>query len=144
MTYFYDPCEPCCAEEEQTEECAECPDGMSVCWELTVAGITNDVCAECDEMNGTFILSWVSGCIFESPNEGALEACMGSSAIRWSFVINVFGQLTLSANGGIATYATAGGGDVNCNDTNEVPFISSSTACQNWPATLTLEPIACP
>lgn len=36
--------------------CFLCETGMSKCWEVAIAGATNDTCSECDDYNGTRIL----------------------------------------------------------------------------------------
>lgn len=76
---------------ETIVDCAECPDGISKCWEMTVAGVSGegtgtgfDEC--CSGFNGTYILRYIEGqndpngtfCYFET-DERAIECCNGTS-----------------------------------------------------------------
>lgn len=45
-------------------------------WVMTVTGVANGTCVNCNNVNGTFVLSYVSGCRWASP---PLALCGGNS-----------------------------------------------------------------
>lgn len=55
---------PCCCEDEGTEaDCVRCDDNTPDPITVTISGVSNtEDCSECEDMNGSFVLDWVSGC----------------------------------------------------------------------------------
>lgn len=137
-----------------SENCSQCPDGMSECWELVVPEITPlspPTSGCCAELAGVYTLVHnpdsgygLEGCSFESNETSPI--CLGtpSESPRFSLGYNsVFDrwQLNISMDGGIRDFYSLGSEDWNCNGPNTLNT-SMGTYC-NWPSTLTIEPIGC-
>ena len=55
------PCDECCIEEDPGVDCEEltCIDGDKPSqFQVVIAGITNDTCSDCDDLNDTYILDF--------------------------------------------------------------------------------------
>lgn len=143
------PCD-CCV-EEICGNCSADPcigTGLPECYELVVAGVTNNECGLCDEYNGTFILRAVDPalpgdrCSWETEE---LASCGGNVRYRLH-VSNAVGadQISLVAHG---FFDQSWIGDIpygNCCVPIDLEFQSPRSNCNDWPATLTIEPIDCP
>lgn len=139
---------------------------MAKCWEVVIAGVTNDTCDECNDFNGTHILdiaesgepgfgqdcarvlvfgadSHCSGASNTvhfglrfgdvSPTPGTCEG--GEFTPRWQFVA------IRGATFPIVVYEAVG--EFDCDGPSEFGLCHASDDCDNWPTSVTLEPIAC-
>ena len=151
--------------------CAACPAGAPQCWELVIAGVTlfhNSAGGHCpegdDEMNGVFVLAHLTQCSWETAERalfcrgpfppGTLVECqdagLGVTARpRYSMSIaknpttGVVSGTLLARNcqdpsGSYASYSKASGFD--CFGPNTLTRITGGA---NFPATVTVEPVAC-
>ena len=136
--------------------CPQCPSCIAECWELTVAGVTSGEC-DCTAVDGTYVLirSASVACFAASANftseyfDVNFEACV-SGAFSWRLFRNTVAEvwrLALGEQSGsgliIVEYQLSFASFI-CDDTNVFDFVSSTSECSDWPATLTLDPIACP
>lgn len=128
---------------DSIELCDNCPDGMSKCWELVVAGVTDNDCLSCDEFNGTHVLihSGSNNCVFTTLET---DSCGGSGAL-WSLTLDANPPRLLSGlffGTSHSRYDLSGTFD--CNGSNTFDLVGNTSDCQNWPPSLTIEPVACP
>ena len=66
---------PCCCGEKCSRTCSACLDNIaSQSWTVVVSGLANDRCANCADLDGTYICEW-----YESPP--APYACLWTCAI---------------------------------------------------------------
>ena len=126
-----------------------CPDGITECWELTVAGIVNNNCP-CDIFNGTFTLIPRSPlkCFRESDEEGN---GLGSGIWTLQHVGNILQLLaTIFGDATCGTYGTRayeiGEDDFDCTGANILVRQGSADTgnCNQYPPTLTVVPVECP
>ncbi len=72
---------------EETDACDQCPDGVPLCWEFAIAGITNNGCESCDEINGTYIIGPLVAnpavCGWAVSSNGPDEVCASTIAPKW-------------------------------------------------------------
>ncbi len=92
----------CCGEPEieYTFDCSQCGDpGIATCWEVAVAGVTDNTCSECDEeFNGTFTLWHAAthypslntrgGCEYINPWEGTPPCFLPSGSSQHRIWMN--------------------------------------------------------
>lgn len=152
---------------ELIPDCLGCPEGMVKCWELTVAGITDNLCTLCDNANGTFILEYVGFCSFWSPTFSAQFIssgdCFTSTSYRWDltyfsgglggtrWLIRLVGGSVLATWTSAVTFDGTPPPGWNCKGSNTLDFVSTAApgisapnpACTNYPATLTITPAFC-
>lgn len=106
---------------------------------LTVAGVANSSCTHCANPNGTFTLTYTSGC--QWPSGPFNDPCDNVSPRHWLFQIftSSSAQLTIDATG-LAVYTSNLSG---WNGVSNLSLTLSTTlpACTSWPSTLTLVPI---
>lgn len=152
--FFWGGC-PCCG-----DFCEGCSTGLSECWEVTIAGITDNSCTLCDNFNRTWTLVPhetlecrrenddrtipAERSVFGSCNSGfAGVFFQPSGSGRWILRIgwdeNGDGVLV-----GFADYFLDAV-DLDCD--GELTFgelTTGDTSCQNFPATVTATAITCP
>lgn len=145
-------CEDCPCGGITTGACDKCLGGIALCWELVVAGISHSGCGP--GHNGTFIC--------EQGAVGAFNPCQVESGLtsyqfpsgfvcgtfqsKWSFNYqSISDQWRLAKNSGNGSirYVIDGLANFDCLGPNT---FSQDFMPPNWsgPATLTVEPIACP
>ena len=134
-----------------------CPDGVAECFELTVAGVTDNACTfgDCTPWNGTFVLVGrprIGGeiCLHDTDdgdvgNVSVLPLpCVGSASGTWQLVKGVIlWQLEAVAGTTHARYEIPGN-VFDCHGSTEFALVFDDTTCTNWPSTLTLQAVACP
>jgi hypothetical protein len=138
MTYFYDPCDPCCGEGAEPDTC-DCD--TSYQYTLTMPAMANTVGSpNCTTLTGTHTLSFVGGATCpwkEFPG-------LGSGG--HNFTISTFSagvvRLTIQVQEGLSfpsrgTYECT---SFDC-ETGGVFTFLSSTACTGWPATITVSKV---
>lgn len=122
-------------------DCDCCVDGYWTEYTMTVAGIT-DVCTGCTRLNGSWTLTKVTGCGWETgtPDPGF---CTGAGPY-WTLAC-VGGTWFLGSHIDGPMYQTST--DL-CVDGGTIPLTGSSVLCNNYPATLTVTPsgifVPCP
>lgn len=153
-------------------DCSQCANGMPRCWEIAVAGITNSGCTRCTLQNGTWILRSErdpeAGSVtaqIELVIGARIDVCRYRTAERKpqnvtdfkcfldsdnSLPMWFFGYQFSSSKWWLysaiwgATYAIAAG-SFDCSGPNVLTRQTSGSAdCANLPATITIEPVACP
>lgn len=134
-------CDACpCDTGTGTQVAVDCCGCLSMpqTWKITVAGITNQDCADCANANGTFNLVYPgTGCTWNSSTFNTLCAATG----QWSLycVSGTTWQLDLlSAGNPIASWTKAG---FACLSSNVMTLSFSTTNCAGWPATITVDPV---
>lgn len=149
----------------ETTHCGQFPSGMVSKWELTVAGVTNvsgNACNLCSIWNGTFILTYDSSPYGVGGHSCTLPGTFQTISIRESGVcvarggtgwFLAYGQVfpgvwTLEANkagmsgGNLAVYRMPSSAAIDPFNTNVMDFwFADAENCENWPATITLEPV---
>lgn len=132
--------------------CSECPDGMSQCWEITVAGIANKNCSVCEGYNGTFVLDnrleGLGQCQFRSPGlSGCNNVCNPSTPDsdfwQMEFSVNQW-LITATGLGGIQWVLTSGDPCNNDVLTFSRTIVVTNDCCQSYPDTITATPAPCP
>lgn len=152
--------------------CSHCPDSIiAKCWEVVIAGVTDDACSECDTFyNGTFSLA-KGGYSFPGPFGGTVcldDGCCflhskggfvcGETAPiftttmalrhtstdggRWEFAV----YLTDTAVGSLDLFLLYALSDVSfdCLGANTLTFVSGEPVRCHYPATVTIQPVECP
>lgn len=113
-------------------------------WQFTAAGITNSLCVTCNIYNGTFILTKVAACQWDSPNGtrcngGASSPLwrLSNSGGNWDLVLRT-NHLAAEARYRLSDASFA------CLGTNVMPLITSdpgpNNQCASFPANITLHP----
>lgn len=157
--FFWANC-PCCG---YPSSCTADSCDMADCWEITVAGITDNSCTNCTNWNGTFTLTRrfsSSGqivCPVSSGAGGELSYerwagfCVSGSDGYWNFYYNSFSSewILEPAYSGSSMQPAGGqyslaGASFTCNDANDLSLAASGTACQMFPSTITVTPVSCP
>lgn len=151
----------CCAAAASisTQSCDGCTSGTpALCYELAVAGVTNDGCSEATEWNGTFTLGPVSGapsaCLWTAEAaDGSTPCgtgCTASHVLAWTLQFGG-GSLFLQAvrcNGAGPTYSTDPAtyllSSPDCDGNITLSLSTNGSDGADWPSTLTLVPVACP
>lgn len=130
--------------------CAECSGNMAQCWELTVAGVSNQDCTDCSLRNGTFTLS-CSFCFCGRTSPTVTRCSESGDATGSLWALDYDGgtsewTLSVASTGGTGfeVIYTISAIDFDCVGTNEFTFDSSNSSCTNWPSTLTITPVSCP
>lgn len=156
--FFWPGC-PCCGGGEELE-CEPC-ETMSECWEMTVAGVTDNTCTLCTNFNGTFTLRRQESCSdcrftsdesFNSQRKNAFSVCtlagikwmmerLPSDLTKWHLSIT---SATSICNASTYPLYTLDNASFDCEGPNTFTFVSASSNECNWPATITVEPITCP
>lgn len=149
--------DPACVPTADIVCCStDCPGtaGGARCFELVVAGVTNGVCTHCNGYDGTFILEITSGpfassCIWTAVITNACNSpTLTAYGMRRDTLDSSFMSITLSAFSaegpvlGVQVRYRIPFADFDCNGPNTFTLTSQSTGC-SWPATITIEPIAC-
>lgn len=148
---FFLPGCVCCME---FVTCANCSGGadFSRCWELVVAGVADNTCTNCTNVNGTFTLDTVvpqcNATSLSSPSieyyHTGLASCFSATS---NWVLGVGSTNTTLVIGPssfrLAIYQIATS-SFDCEAENTISKSSNSVACTSWPSTLTVTPIACP
>lgn len=148
--------------------CAGCVSGISRCWELTVAGVTNSLCTLCANLNGTFILKSGFNNLGSNPSHDPCNFTQIEPAISYrrrnvglgiceSFAKGVWylGPPTggsgnvreldfMEADTASRMVVYGSGATFNCNSPNVMTRSGSGNTGCTYPLTLTLVPIACP
>lgn len=150
--FFWGGC-PCCG-----VSCFECDAGtaMSECWEITVAGIVNDRCTLCGNINGTWTIQ----------NAPDTECSFTGSLVSYFYYIFFPSFSCFSSTGSWVMYRDAGNArwtldfgistvryvlnDVSgtpqfdCDGPNTFSLQFSGGACASFPSTITATPVVCP
>ncbi len=114
-----------------TTDCPQCNPAPRQ-WVVSVAGVTNGSCSDCARLNGTLLFTHATGCYWPSNTVypcGITDPCFleyQPANTRWELFVG-------------ATYARAAA-DWNCLGSNVMSLVTP-TGCNNWPATLTVEPL---
>lgn len=102
MTYFYDPCLPCCNQIVTVEDCTNnvCIDDiLSASYETTISGISNGSCGLCTQGNGTWTVDYYTTsanyCLFRSD---AVQYAWSSSCDPFSACDDITGPLNTYLN----------------------------------------------
>lgn len=158
--FFWADC-PCCS----GGGCGVCSGGgsLSDCIEVTVAGISDNDCTNCDNYNGTFTMQWVYGdpgdfqCLFQSEAmsvevENSPSTCTGETQY-WFLFLSFDGSTSYTA----VLYAGDSEGDtvitferfpdaIACTGSTSISFsaYNDTGACTGIPASLSIEPVTCP
>lgn len=106
---------------------------------MTLQGLTHGLCDECDRLNTTFVLPFTGSpgfCHWSTHH----AACADSSAAMVELFLGS-GELTLqiTTSGGFTIYRKVGG--IACLGVNTLTRIAEAPHCQNWPATVDVEPV---
>lgn len=123
-------------------DCGCCTDGFWSEYTLTVAGITTTGCSDCTRLNGSWTLTKVAGCGWETatPVPGF---CTGAGPY-WSLACSG-GTWFLSSHVDAPLYTTT---DDLCVDGGTLDLTAGPFLCTDYPATLTITPggtfIPCP
>lgn len=108
-------------------------------WSLTVAGYTNGDCDDCNNLNGTFILTIVFGtapdCFWDSPHFNLCE-----STNWWRLDCDGTNFNLFPKNGGVIAYVLPIA-SFNCLGSNTLPISTGVTVCGGAPASLTITPV---
>lgn len=144
--WFFFPETPCC------------PGGVTGClacvaapaqWQMTVSGITNGSCSNCDRWNGTVILKnhtlipLAGGpCLWSSPVELGSAPCPAGcgDCSRWTLVLTSV-EAELFIDGLSMGAYTLPLTSFDCLGSNTLILGRASDDCLNWPSTITLEPV---
>lgn len=138
-----DPEEPDEPDEPDDPELidADCPGcgAVPAAWRVTFQGITHGLCDECDRLNTTFVLPFTGSpgfCHWSTHH----AACADSSAALVELFLGA-GELTLqiTTSGGFTIYRKVG--SIACQGVNTLTRIAEAPHCQNWPATVDVEPV---
>jgi hypothetical protein len=143
--FFFPGC-PCCGSETN---CFSCDDSLEMidCWEVTIAGVTDGTCSECELVNGTWILSYVvdiaNQCTWDGDaidNSGA-----GCSNIDFWRLVFTSGEWRVRLGQGVLTqlvrYTGLDETNFDCDGPNVLSvFGTPSGVCANFPATVTVTP----
>jgi len=138
---------------ERMFDCNECTDGAPVCWEVNFSGVTNNACLQCENYDGTHVLTHVSGCSWQK----TLSACGFANEINLFFGLRTMPSCSAGSkfrlevrtffnppdpvDFPIANWET----DVwACMGPNEMTLCDSDGNCNNWPSSITLTGINCP
>ncbi len=128
---------------DTTDECGECSGGMAECWEFSIAGITDLACSgNCSNLNGTFLLTHVSNCRFDSD---LFTSCAGTpNGARWTLNYHSSNdQWRLVPDfGDVKSYRLAAA-SFDCLGPNVMNVFGGSTDCDDWPSSVTIEPASC-
>lgn len=146
--FFLPNCACCAAVYPPITTCAQCPTAPAQ-WSMTVAGITNGFCTNCARWNGSWTLTnhTITGraggaCYWSTPAEAGAAPCLfaASNSPRWQLLLTAT-QAELTVDGGGGGSWTLAIGSFNCTGTNVLSKVSADTDCNNWPATITIDPI---
>ncbi len=148
-----------------------CSFGTYECWEVAVAGVTDDGCTDCDDYNGTYVVrnstNTTFQCFFTNnpqktggcTDDGDITVTLGvqstgpKSVCGTTSVPTAFWWIQCEAksfSGGAAAYRENGTYPFDCDTPsgNELDFLcvtsQSASECATWPSTLTAVPIICP
>src|SRR5262245_34739064 len=77
--------------------CSALPDGAPDQWQVVISGVTNNSCPTCTNINGTYILSWVSSCTWRA----TLGVCT---------LVSVWLTITRNSDGTVNIRVSLGGG----------------------------------
>ena len=154
MYFRFDPCQPCCPDPYESPICSICEaEDYPEQYEFTISGVTNASCIDCDILNNTFTVthdpvtfasdcSWTL-CLDDSlnPPEDSPDAPCASARIGFRFTLTQLRIYRMTANcagvmSTLATYQRNSG--YNCESHTHTLDRISSTACTNWPATITV------
>jgi len=139
----------CCCGNITT--CIECLSGISKCWEIVVAGVSNVSCLNCGNYNGTIKLTYIDSCRWLGPNtDGCVDAgtfcsfaLLDNPLWLMNYNVTVSGKWALGAAQNIATYELTSGDPCN-NDTLTFSLTNNpGNCCSGLPATITATPISC-
>lgn len=155
------PCEPV----DFFLGCEHCPDGMACCWEFALAGVVNNACSACPNLNRTYILQGGPCDFLGDPctfNEAESAICpmagggtvdiiltfVAAPATTWTGRSDVWALSFADATAppGTQPYATyeLPKADFDCKGRNVLPLTSHDSACAGWPDNIALDPINCP
>jgi hypothetical protein len=140
---FNDCCTPAC------EPCSHC-DPAPAQWRMEAVGLADGFCTNCESAyggeqiltNDCLVFEGGDPCTWSTPiDEGAAPCIPGCSACsHWRLFIGaVMVDLECDA-AGMATYELAKS-SWDCNGPNVMTRTSASLHCDNWPATITIEPV---
>lgn len=127
-----------------------CPEGNEdYCYEVTIAGVTNNTCPNCAPWNRTFVLIGVGACIYQAstttPASDRTLSCQNQNMSADLRCESFFERWELSLrSGGTGVEYVLDAGSFDPDGSNEFSLSFATSACQGWPATVTLEKVACP
>lgn len=149
------------------QPCIACNDLVPDCWEVTIAGITNNNCTGCNYYNRTWYLDWSPGafgqCIWETPEDPwdcvrdepwpasfqalELEATYNSSTNKVQFVLNMY---IIGFGGTPAHWFWSNSSDItqdSCYGEHLLPDSVDADSwadnCSNTPTSVTITPSSC-
>jgi hypothetical protein len=129
-------CGCCCS-------CIYCSGHVPGCYEVTVSGVVDRDCSECEQVNGTWrVYCRPTGCSWIGAPEDALPIC-GSSGRSILFSLGAtFWQAHMWGDGSMATYTLEPiTTPTECNAPITVNYdMSFYGDCDDWPMTLTFTP----
>lgn len=106
-------------------------------WKVTLSGITDDSCSDCETWNRQYTLTFVpvmgNVCLWEE------TVSLGCSVTKAQFSI-IGGTAQFSLHTTVAIVSWSLSVDVDCFGPNVLTFDSDLGQCQNHPATITVSP----
>ena len=126
-------------------DCVHCPYGMAAQMQFTLSTLINDGCSDCVDLNTTFVLPQVAGCVWQY--SGYVDICAHSTIITLSW-LNDFDWALVFVGGGTHTECSPGYGMVvrytlpeaafDCLGSNDMILNCYNDSCGGWPAILTV------
>lgn len=139
--FFWANC-PCCGSTDTT--CSDCSaTGAYSCYEFTIAGVTDNGCSSCTNLNGTWQVSELFTCYWEGTYSGvSVENVLGGCAsdrlqFNFSFITSQFELNILSGTALIAKYVSD---DNDCSSSSWSYSYSFDDGGCNYPSSITLAP----
>jgi hypothetical protein len=113
---------------------------------MTVSGVQNRDCTVCTNVpphfprgyNGTFVLQNLNQCLWGTTD---LDSCIQNTPY-WLSYDSTADLWTLAASppDNFAKW-TLSGSQFDCLASNTLSFVSANNTCQNWPSTVTVNPV---
>ena len=132
----------CCTCCICTISCCNCTE-IPLAWSLSVEGVMDGTCEECEGYNGDFFLVLVDDCAWHTDDNNPCGG-EGSFATYQLFCDEVNQEWVLYANGTanvVAAEYRLAFASWDCTGTNVMDYVTDDGQCISWPATMTLVPV---
>jgi hypothetical protein len=113
-------------------------------WTITVSGITDNLCTLCSGYNGTFTITYSTGCLWQSSAGG----CGAAGSARWSVQHNaglskweLFNQGAVPLGRGTGSFWRIADASFKPLSDNVMSLETNGTNCSGEPATITISPV---
>lgn len=131
----------CCCGEEEPCSCTHCSGRSPCCWQITISGIVDDACGDCDCLNGTFFAgSESTGCSVSERFTPLFTSICGETDISVD-VTFTGGDYKITIAIGDNTWEKNYGGTkpdcINLAD-ESIPYLASSDNCDGSSSTCLL------